>query len=70
MFPYEDSEIVCLSVPREKKSPLICQYESYISKCYMNGTVLNSTETQKLYSLKKCLNWILTHAEVIIVSSI
>ena len=32
IFPYEDSKIlsVCLSVPREKKSPYLRQYQSYI----------------------------------------
>ena len=34
---------VCLSVPREKKSPWLRQYQSYISNWYINGNVFTST---------------------------
>ena len=53
MFPYEDSKTVsvCLSVrlpvPREKKSPWLRQYQSYISNWYINGKVFTRTTTQK-----------------------
>ena len=34
---------VCLSVPREKKSSYLCQYQSYISNWYINGKVFTNT---------------------------
>ena len=50
MFPYEDSKTVSvhLSVPREKKSPWLRQYQSYISNWYINGKVF----TSRYYSMK------------------
>ena len=39
---------VHLSVPREKKSPWLRQYQSYISDWYINGKVFTSTKTWKL----------------------
>ena len=49
MFPYEDSKTVSvrLSVPREKKSPWLRQYQSYISNWYINGKVFTSTTAWK-----------------------
>ena len=53
MFPYEDSKTVsvCLSVrssvPREKKSPNLRQYQSYISNWYINRKVFTSTTAWK-----------------------
>ena len=38
---------VCLSVPREKKSPGLRQYQSYISNWYINGKVFTSTTEWK-----------------------
>ena len=37
----------CLSVPREKKSPWLRQYQSYISNWYINGKVFTSTTPWK-----------------------
>ena len=34
-----------VSVPLEKKSPWLCQYQSYISNWYINGKVFTSTTT-------------------------
>ena len=34
-----------VSVPREKKSPWLCQYQSCISNWYVNGKVFTSTTT-------------------------
>ena len=34
-----------VSIRREKKSPWICQYQSYISNWYVNGKVFTSTTT-------------------------
>ena len=57
MFPCEDSKTgsVCLSVPREKKSPFHRQYQSYISNWYINGMVFTSTimRSQKFNILNK-----------------
>ena len=49
MFPYGDSKTVsvCLSVPQEKKSPWLRQYQSYISNWYINGKVFSSTAAWK-----------------------
>ena len=77
MFPYEDSKTlsvrpsvrpsVCLSVPREKKSPWLRQYQSYISNSYINGKVITSTTTCKpkifIFFLQKSLKfefWLVT----------
>ena len=62
---------VHLSVPREKKSPWLRQYQSYISNWYINGKVFTSTTTWKpknlIFFLKKSsklnLTCILTCAE-------
>ena len=46
----------CLSVTREKKSPWLHQYQSYISNSYINGKVFTSTTTwepKNLILLKK-----------------
>ena len=62
--------ILRLSVCREKKSPWLCWYQSYISNWYINGKIFTSTTTwepkiciffQK--SLKLNLTCILTCAE-------
>ena len=37
----------CLSAPREKKSPYLRQYQSYISNWYINGKVFTSTTAWK-----------------------
>ena len=42
---------VCLSVPREKKSPQLRQYQSNISNWYINGKVFTSTTAWKLKNL-------------------
>ena len=56
-----------LSVPRvsecrEKKSPLLRQYQSYISIWYINGKIFTSTTTWKpknlIFFFKKVRNWI------------
>ena len=52
---------VHLSVPREKKSPWLRQYQSYIGNWYINGKVFTSTtysmETQKFeFFFKKVRN--------------
>ena len=44
---------VHLSVPREKKSPWIRQYQSYISNWYINGKVFTSTTAWKPKNLEK-----------------
>ena len=36
-----------VSLRREKKSPWLCQYQSYISNWYVNGKVFTSTTTWK-----------------------
>ena len=63
----------CLSVPLEKKSLLLRQYQSYISnnwwingKVFMSSYLLQYTlETQKFELLfKKIQNWILTCDEL------
>ena len=71
MFPYEDTEIasVCPYLPYEKKSPLIGQYQSYISNCCINGMVFTNIyfrmETQQFDFLKeKNINWNLACAEI------
>ena len=38
---------VCLSVPREKKSPWLRQYQSYISNWFINGKVFTITTAWK-----------------------
>ena len=54
IFPCEDSKTVSvclpvrLSLPREKKSPWLRQYQSYRSKWYINGKVFTSTTVWKL----------------------
>ena len=56
-----------LSVPRvtvcrEKKSPWLCQYQSYICNWYDNGKVFTSTTTWEpknlIFFFKKVWNWI------------
>ena len=48
VFLWEFQNRVCLSVlPREKKSPLFCQYQSYISEWYINGKVFTSNTAWK-----------------------
>ena len=48
-----------VSVRREKKSPWLCQYQSYISNWYVNGKVFTSTTTWKpIFFFKKVRNWI------------
>ena len=53
---------VCLSVPQEKKSPWLRQYQSYISNWYINGKVFTSTTPWKPkrlnYFFKKFRNWL------------
>ena len=44
---WEFQNRVCLSVHREKKSPWLCQYQSYISNRYINGKVFTSTTAWK-----------------------
>ena len=46
-----------LSVPREKKSPWLRQYQSYISNWYINGKVFTSTTALNLKKLKKNQSW-------------
>ena len=58
MHPYENSKIVfvCLSVPREMKSPWLRQYQSYISNWYINEKAFTSTtpwEPKNLIFFKK-----------------
>ena len=52
----------CLSVPREKKSPWLRQYQSYISNWYINGKVFTSFlswENKDFILLRnKTLNWV------------
>ena len=75
MFPCEDSNTVSvclsvrpsvhLSVPREKKSPWLRQYQSYISNWiiwYINGKIFTCTTTWKHKNLIFFLiqNWIST----------
>ena len=49
-----------VSIPREKKSPWIRQYQSYISNWYVNGKVFTSTTTWEpknlIFFFKKVLN--------------
>ena len=57
-FPYEDFKtvFVCPSVPREKRSPWLRQYQFYISNWYINGKVFTSTtpwEPKNLIFFKK-----------------
>ena len=50
-----------LSVPREKKSPWLCQYQAYISNWYVNGKVFTNTTTWEpkiRFFFKKVWNWI------------
>ena len=51
-----------VSVCREKKSPWLRQYQSYISNWYVNGKVFTSTTTWEpknlIFSFKKVRNWI------------
>ena len=51
-----------VSVPREKKSSWLCQYQSYISNWYINGKVFTSTTAWKpknlIFFFKKVRNWI------------
>ena len=50
-----------VSVCRETKSPLLCQYQSYVSNWYVNGEVFTSTitwEPRNLIFFKKVRNWI------------
>ena len=60
---------VCLSIPREKKSPYLRQYQSYSSIWYINGKVFTSTTAgkpkKKDFVFKKGRNWILTCTEVL-----
>ena len=44
---------VHLSVPREKKLPWLCQYQSYISNWYISGKVFTSTTPWKPKNLQK-----------------
>ena len=65
---------VHLSVPREKKLPWLCQYQSYISNWYINGKVFTSTTPWKPQNLKKKV-WnsnfdLWRRAEITLVSSI
>ena len=49
-----------LSVPREKKSPWLHRYQSYISNWYINGKVFTSItawKPKKLIFFKKVQNW-------------
>ena len=64
-----------LSIPREKKSPSLCQYQSYIGNWYNNGNVFMSSyysmETQKFdFFVKKVRNWILSILWVFITQKI
>ena len=51
-----------VSVCREKKSPWLRQYQSYISNWYANGKVFTSTTTWEprnlIFFFKKVRNWI------------
>ena len=51
-----------VSVCREKKSPWLRQYQSYISNWYVNGKVFTTTTTWKpknlIFFFKKVRNWI------------
>ena len=51
-----------VSVCREKKSPWLRQYQSYISNWYVNGKVFTSTTTWEprnlIFFFKKVRNWI------------
>ena len=51
-----------VSVRREKKSPWLCQYQSYISNWYVNGKVFTSTTTWELifffFFILEARNWI------------
>ena len=48
-----------VSVRREKKSPWLRQYQSYISNWYVNGKVFTSTTTwEPIFFFKKVRNWI------------
>ena len=51
-----------VSVYREKKSPWLRQYQSYISYWYVNGKVFTSTTTWEpkklIFFFKKVRNWI------------
>ena len=44
----------CLSVPWEKKSPWLRQYQSYISNWYIKGKVSTNTTTWKPENLNFC----------------
>ena len=52
-----------VSVCREKKSPWLRQYQSYISNCYINGKVFTSNTTwepkkKMIFFFKEVRNWI------------
>ena len=48
-----------VSVRREKKSPWLCQYQSYISNWYINRKIFTSTSTwEPIFFFKKVRNWI------------
>ena len=49
-----------VSVRREKKSPWLCQYQSYISNWYVNGKVFTSRyyNMGTIFFFKKVRNWI------------
>ena len=55
-----------VSVCREKKSPWLCQYQSYISNWYVNGNVLEyyNMGTKNLIFFQKSLKLNLTCAEI------
>ena len=50
-----------VSILREKKSPWLCQYQSYISNWYVNGKVFQyynmGTKTLSFFFSKKVRNW-------------
>ena len=72
MSPYNDfnSVSVWLSVPREKKSPWLRQYQFYISNWYINGKVFTSSysmETQKFEFFSKKFEvefWLVPRAKI------
>ena len=72
LHSYNDfnSVSVWLSVPREKKSPWLCQYQFYISNWYINGKVFTSSysmETQKFDFFSKKFEvefWLVPRAKI------
>ena len=64
----------CLSIPQEKKSPWLCQYQSYISIWYINGKVFTNTTAwkpkKKFFSKSLKLNFDLCRNHLSFVSSI